>query len=54
MTSDHRNPAADDPAADDATTGVPGLRTWRAVYVVVAMVFVLWIVLLTILTESFS
>lgn len=54
MTSDPRHRAADDPAVDDATTGVPGLRTWRAVYVVVATIFVVWIVLLTILTESFS
>ena len=37
-----------------ATTGLPGMRTWRAVYFVVFGTFVLWIVLLTMLTRFFS
>ena len=42
------------PPADDETTGLPGLRTWRTVYVVVAGIFVLWVVLLTVLTRFYS
>jgi hypothetical protein len=34
------------PPADDETTGLPGLRTWRQVYVAVALVFVAWVALL--------
>jgi hypothetical protein len=33
-------------AAEAETTGLPGLRTWRAVYFVVLGSFVLWVVLL--------
>ena len=39
---------------DDADTGLPGFRTWRAVYAFVLGVFVLWVALLAWLTESFS
>jgi hypothetical protein len=42
------------PAPDDETTGLPGLRSWRAVYWSVLGVFALWVVLLTGLTEKFS
>ena len=35
-------------------TGLPGLRTWRAVYLVVLGTLVLWIVLLTMLPLVFS
>lgn len=35
-------------------TGLPWPRTWRAVYVVVFGVFVLWVGLLTWLTEYYS
>ena len=35
-------------------TGLPWPRTWRAVYVVVTAVFVLWVALLTWLTEHYS
>ena len=41
-------------AAADAATGLPGLRTWRAVYFAVGGVFVLWVALLTALTRFFS
>jgi hypothetical protein len=39
---------------DDEMTGLPGLRTWRGVYVFVIGVFALWIGLLTALTLLFS
>ncbi|MDB6166528.1 MAG: hypothetical protein JWQ83_1668 [Lacunisphaera sp.] len=42
------------PPIDDAATGLPGLRTWPAVYVFVLGVFVLWVGLLTVLTEMYS
>ncbi len=38
----------------DSATGLPFLRTWRAVYVAVAVIFVLWVALLTWLTEAYS
>ena len=37
------------PPPDDAATGLPGLRTWRGVYLVVGGIFVLWVALLTFL-----
>jgi hypothetical protein len=39
--------------ADDTTTGLPGLRTWRQVYVFVLVVFAVWLGLLTALTRMF-
>jgi len=39
---------------DDEATGLPGLRTWRQVYLFVLVVFVAWIGLLTVLTRMFS
>jgi hypothetical protein len=42
-----------DPDHDDAT-GLPGFRSWRAVYGFVLGVFVLWVVLLAVLTEAYS
>ena len=42
------------PAPDDNLTGLPGLRSWRSVYVCVLTVFALWIGLLTWLMEKFS
>lgn len=39
---------------DDSTTGLPGLRTWRAVYAVVLGVLVVWIGLLVLLTDKFA
>ncbi len=38
----------------DELTGLPGLRTWRGVYIFVFGCFVLWVVLLLALTVSFS
>ena len=40
--------------ATDAATGLPGLRTWGGVYLVVGGIFVLWVALLTALTWAFS
>jgi hypothetical protein len=42
------------PPDDEETTGLPGLRTWRRVYVFVIVVFVVWVGLLTALTRMFS
>jgi hypothetical protein len=39
---------------DDEITGLPGLRTWRGVYLFVAVVFVVWVGLLAALTRLFS
>jgi hypothetical protein len=39
--------------AADGGTGLPGLRSWRAVYWFVAATFVLWAGLLTLLTRMF-
>jgi len=39
---------------DDESTGLPGLRTWRRVYLAVVLVFVLWVGLLAALTRMFS
>jgi len=39
---------------DDRVTGLPFLRTWRAVYVFVVVAFVTWVVLLTALERVFS
>ena len=40
--------------AKDEFTGLPGLRTWRGVYLFVFGCFVLWVALLLILTVSYS
>ena len=41
------------PASDDEATGLPGVRTWRAVYAVVLGGFVVWLGLLAWLSVSF-
>jgi hypothetical protein len=38
----------------DEATGLPGFRTWRGVYVLVLASFVLWVLLLLVLTTSYS
>ena len=40
------------PEADG--TGLPWLRTWKSVYLVVIILFVLWVTLLVALTDFFS
>lgn len=37
-----------------ADTGLPGLRSWGAVYAVVAGVFILWVTLLLVFMRSYS
>jgi hypothetical protein len=44
----------DEPKPSDETTGLPGLRTWRGVYVFVLVTFAVWILLLLLLTKAFS
>jgi hypothetical protein len=39
---------------DDRATGLPLLRTWRAVYVFVVVAFLTWVALLTALERVFS
>jgi len=54
-SSDGSSSSVDTPPADgDETTGLPGLRTWRGVYVLVLASFILWVVLLLVLTMSYS
>ena len=43
-----------EPEPKEDVTGLPGLRTWRGVYLFVVGIFILWIVLLTVLTGIFS
>jgi hypothetical protein len=40
--------------SNNCETGLPGLRTWRAVYAFVLAVFALWVVLLVTLSRLFS
>jgi hypothetical protein len=42
------------PPGNDESTGLPGLRRWRTVYWVVLGIFALWVVLLTVLTKTYS
>jgi hypothetical protein len=39
---------------DDEITGLPGLRTWKRVYLAVLVIFAAWVGLLTVLTRMFS
>jgi hypothetical protein len=39
---------------EDDETGLPWLRTWRRVYLLVIIHFVLWVSLLVALTDFFS
>jgi hypothetical protein len=49
-----RNPAPSGLSAEEEGTGLPGLRTWPALYVFVVLVFVFWVALLCALTWMFS
>ena len=42
------------PEPNDETTGLPGLRTWSAVYVAVVGVFAGWVALLWWLSVAFA
>ena len=48
--SDPREPRA----SEVEEPGLPGLRTWKGVYLFVLGSFVLWVALLIVLTEVFS
>ena len=41
-------------APESEATGLPGLRSWRAGYIFVLGVFVVWVALLVALTAAFS
>jgi hypothetical protein len=47
-------PSGPGAAGDDAGTGLPLLRTWRGVYLVVFACFVVFVALLALLTAIFS
>jgi hypothetical protein len=38
---------------DDESTGLPGLRTWRRVYLFVLVALVFWVGFLTVLTRMY-
>jgi hypothetical protein len=40
--------------ASDESTGLPGLQTWRRVYLFVFGCFVLWVVLLAVFSRVFA
>jgi len=50
------NPTSVETPADgkDEVTGLPGLRTWRGVYIFVFGCFILWVALLLALTVGYS
>jgi hypothetical protein len=50
----HAGPPGPAGADSDQTTGLPGLATWRGVYVFVFISFVIWVGLLAALTVMFS
>ena len=47
-------PTQPSPDPEGLETGLPGLRTWRAVYVFVLVLFAVYIVLLVALERMFS
>jgi hypothetical protein len=40
--------------AESDSTGLPGLRTWRSVYVLVSIVLAAYVVLLAVLTRAYK
>jgi hypothetical protein len=52
MQSPH--PTTERPETPDERTGLPGFRTWHRVYLLVAASFILWVVLLRLLTVLFA
>lgn len=47
-------PGAPKHSIDNEETGLPGIRGWGRVYLIVFGTFVLWVVLLVLLQEFFS
>ena len=54
MTAANKNESSDEPRSQDQITGVPLLPTWRAIYIAVTIIFVLWVGLLAILSRAFQ
>jgi len=56
MSSDMSSATPTDQPADteSETTGLPGVRSWRMVYALVAIIFILYVVLLTALTRWYQ
>jgi len=52
--SDNPAPAVATLETDNAVTGLPVLRTWRMVYLLVLVLFVVCVALLLILERTFS
>jgi hypothetical protein len=50
----HSRDSSVDPGSEDHSTGLPGLRTWRSVYLFVLIVFVACVVLLKAFELVFS
>jgi hypothetical protein len=50
----HVSPPPDPSPPPDAAPGLPGLKSWRAVYLFVSGCFVLWVVLLAVLSWIFA
>lgn len=50
----HSAPPDPEHVTEDEGTGLPWLRTWRGVYLFVLGTFILWVVLLNLLTRMFS
>jgi len=48
------DPAPVESTADEATTGLPGLRTWKSVYCFVLGAFVCYVAVLAVFTAMFS
>lgn len=48
------DPKLSDNALNDEATGLPGLRSWSTVYVLVTLTFIIYVVLLSVLKQVFS
>ncbi len=54
MSSIKNDPPATVSNQPDTDTGLPGVHTWRGIYLLVAAALVLWIILLTLLPHLFA
>jgi len=54
-SSNGHSSSVDAPAVgSDAATGLPWFRTWRGVYALVLITFIMWVLLLLALTMHYS
>jgi hypothetical protein len=53
-TTERINSKSPQPPPHDDQTGLPGLPTWPRVYILVVGSFILWVVLLRVLTRLFA